>query len=240
MIRNFRQGLFVIGMLCFFSSLQAQFRDHPVLNIPTDDLKPYNWGYFLGFNQYDFKFTYDYNQKPEPSFLNNTDVLVTKNTGFIVGLIGEMRINDFADLRMEPGLHSSKRVLTYPISDSDSIRTVKSTYISLPILLKLSAERLGNWRPFIVGGPSVSYNLSSQENTLNDNSNGTFRLKTLTFNYELGVGIDFYLPYFKFTPSIRGVFGLQNEIVYDDPLTGYTQEISNLNSRGVFLIFTFE
>lgn len=230
-----RIGLTILfACMCTFQ-LSAQFRDHPVLNIPTDDLKPYNWGYFLGFNQYDFKFTYDYN---EPSFLNNSDVIVTKNTGFIVGLIGEMRINKFADLRIEPGLHSSKRILAFPISASDSTRTVKSTYIDIPLLLKLSAERLGNWRPFIVGGPSISYNLSSQENTLNDNANGTFRLKTWSINYQLGLGIDFYLPYFKFTPSLRGVFGLKNELVYD--ATGYTQEIANLNTRGVFLVFTFE
>ena len=40
-------------------------------------------------------------------------------------------------------------------------------------------------------------------------------------NYEIGLGLDFYLFYFKFSPSIRGIFSMQNELIPDsvvDPL----------------------
>jgi hypothetical protein len=61
-------------------------------------------------------------------------------------------------------------------------------------------------------------------------------LKTKTFNYgyELGIGVDLYMPYFKFSPSIRGVFGQSNELVTDLP------NVQGIYTRGVFLMLTFE
>ena len=119
-------------------------------------------------------------------------------------------------------------------------RSIKSTYIHLPILLKYSAKRYNNLRPYILGGLSTSFNLSSNQNNPEDNSNGTFRLKTNTFYYELGIGIDFYLQYFKFSPSIRGVFSLKDELVQDTELDSpWTGNIQKMSARGIFLNLSF-
>ena len=68
-----------------------------------------------------------------------------------------------------------------------------------------------------------------------------FRTEKQNINYELGFGFDFYLFYFKFSPSIRGIFSLQNEIIPDNiensPWTGY---ISKMFSRGFAINLTFE
>ena len=72
---------------------------------------------------------------------------------------------------------------------------------------------------------STSFNLSSNQNSPDDNSNGTFKLKTNSFYYELGFGIDFYLQYFKFSPSIRGIFSLKDELVEDNDPKARGQEI---------------
>jgi len=61
------------------------------------------------------------------------------------------------------------------------------------------------------------------------------------FYNELGFGIDFYLSNFKFTPSIRGVFALSDELVPDeDPNSPWTSNIESLKTRGVFINFTFQ
>jgi hypothetical protein len=110
----------------------------------------------------------------------------------------------------------------------------------LPIILKYSAKRYNNLRPYILGGLSTSFNLSSNQNNPEDNSNGTFRLKTNTFYYELGIGIDFYLQYFKFSPSIRGVFSLKDELVQDTELDSpWTGNIQKMSARGIFLNLSF-
>jgi hypothetical protein len=216
------------------SSAVAQFNEKPVLNLQTEDQKLVNWGYFLGFNQYDFKFEYK-NDLP--------DVLVSKSFGFNVGLIGELRLNEFLDLRFEPGLFYTGRELGFPgfATENEAIREVRSTYISFPLLLKVSTRRLGNWKPYVIGGAGMALNLGSNENSPDDNSSGTFRMKRQVYNYEVGFGIDFYLEYFKFSPSIRGVFALTDELVRDeDPASPWTSNIASMKTRGIFVNFTFE
>ncbi|GGD44956.1 type IX secretion/gliding motility protein PorT/SprT [Muriicola marianensis] len=216
------------------SVLVGQFNEKPILNLENEDKALLNWGYFLGFNQYDFKFDYKNDLQ---------DILVNKSVGFNVGLIGEVRLHEHFDLRFEPGLYYGSRTLGFPgfSEESDAIREVKSTYINFPLLLKASTKRIGNWKPFLVGGVSASMNLGSNEDSLDDNSSGTFRMKKQVFNYELGFGIDFYTEYFKFSPSIRGVFAITDELVPDnDPSSPWTGNIDALRTRGVFVNFTFE
>lgn len=223
-----------MGLLIFTPSINAQFNERPILNKENEDKKLLNWGYFLGFNQYDFKFDY---------IDNAQDILVSKSLGFNVGLIGELRLNEFLDLRLEPGLHYTSRTLGFPGFDEEqeAIREVKSTYINFPLLLKASTKRLGNWKPFLIGGGSMTLNLGSNEGSLDDNSAGTFRMTKWVYNYELGFGIDFYLEYFKFSPSIRGVFAISDELVRDnDPNSPWTGNIDAMRTRGLFINFTFE
>ena len=229
-----RQIWLLLLALSLGQPVMAQFNEKPILNLQNEDKKFLNWGYFLGFNQYDFKFEYK-NDLP--------DVLVSKSFGFNVGLIGEMRINEFLDLRFEPGLFYTLRELGFPgfTSENEAIREVRSTYISFPLLLKVSTRRLGNWKPFVIGGAGMALNLGSNEDSMDDNSSGTFRMKKQVFNYELGFGIDFYLEYFKFSPSIRGVFAITDELVPDtNPNSPWTGNIESLKTRGIFVNFTFE
>ena len=228
----------LVCCLLFGQNINAQFKENPILNLENEDEPLLNWGYFLGFNRYDFKFDYK-------DFTD--DILVDQSTGFNVGLIGELRLSRFLDLRFEPGLLYNTRILNFPgfIGEDDiernTVREVKSTYINFPVLLKVSTKRFGNWKPYIIGGGSMSLNLGSNESSLDDNSAGTFRMKKWVYNYELGFGIDFYLEYFKFSPSIRGVFAINDELVRDlEPNSPWTGNLDALRTRGIFINFTFE
>jgi hypothetical protein len=107
-------------------------------------------------------------------------------------------------------------------------------------LLKFSALRTGNVRPFVVGGFSSTLNLSSGYNSKEDNYQQQFRVKQWTQNYELGFGIDLYFEYFKFSPSIRGVFGLNDELIRDDnPNSPWTGNIQSMKTRAILVNFTF-
>ena len=209
-------------------------------NIDNLDQKFLSWGYFLGFNQYDFKFEYEENLD---------DILVDNTFGFHLGLIGDMRINNYMNLRLEPGVFFTTRNLMYnpsyfegvDFNDSDLLREVKSTYIHIPLLLKVSTKRINNFKPFIVGGFSTALNLSSNQDNPDDNSAGEFRMKKNMYFYEIGFGIDLYLLYFKFTPSIRGVFAINDEIVRDaDPNSPWTGNVAKMQTRGIFINFTFQ
>tara|TARA_R110002050_G_scaffold14313_9_gene45340 strand:+ start:28753 stop:29451 length:699 start_codon:yes stop_codon:yes gene_type:complete len=227
--------LLFLGLLACLST-NAQFNEHPIINIQNEDEALLNWGFLLGFNQYDFKF--NYTDIPEDG-----DILVSTSTGFNVGLIAELRLNKFLDVRFEPGLFYTQRTVGFRgfTDPNDAIREVKSTYINFPVLLKASTKRLGNWKPFIIGGVSYSLNLGSNEDSLEDNNTSTFRMTKNNYNWELGFGIDFYTEYFKFSPSIRGVFAINNELVPDnDPNSRWTGNLSGMRTRGIFVNFTFE
>lgn len=184
---------------------------------------------------YDFKI--DYKNTPD------VDILVDGVTGFNVGLIGDLRLHEYINLRFEPGLYYTQRNLNYSgfTDENDALREVKSTYIHFPLLLKFSSERTGNIRPFLVGGVSATLNLSSNSKTKDDNLQERFRVKPWTKNYEVGFGIDLYLEYFKFSPSIRGVFGFNDELIRDnDPNSPWTGNIDALKTRAIFINFTFQ
>ena len=220
--------LIVFSLNCF-----AQFRKNPIINLENFDRQKLHWGYFLGFNSYDFQFKYRTVGK---------DVEVKTTTGFNVGLVGNVRLNNSFNLRFEPGLYFNQRNLTFPnfTKQFEALREVKSTYIHFPLLIKFSSERIGNIRPYLVGGVGTALNLSSNNKVVDDNKNNIFRMKRWTNFYEVGIGIDMYFEYFKFSPSIRGVFSLDDELIRDkDPNSPWTSNIQSMSSRGVFVNFTF-
>lgn len=209
------------------------FAKNPIINLENFDKHRIHYGFYLGLNTYDFKIDKKFDDQ---------DIYVERNAGYEIGLIANLRLSNYFDLRFEPGLFSNQRDLRFPHFDRerDQLREVKSTYIRFPLLLKFSAKRLGNVKPFILGGFSYDLNISSNGDSPDDNSLGRFRIKRNTLSYELGLGIDLYNEYFKFTPSIRGIFGIQNEIVPDnDPNSLWTGNIDNLATRGIFLNFSF-
>lgn len=229
-----------LAFLCFAHSVTAQgfFTREKLTNLENFDKKFLSWGYFLGFNFYDFNF--DYVRQFED---HNTDILVKSNIGFNVGLVGDMRLSENLNLRLEPGLYFSQRDLTFPgfTEPKDFHREAKSTYIHVPLLLKVSTNRLNNFRPFVIGGIATAFNLSSEQNNPDDNKQGKFRMLGNPMFYEIGFGIDFYLFYFKFTPSIRGVFAISDELIPDNDINSpWTKNIEGLYSRGVFVNFTFQ
>ena len=212
------------------------FSKDPIINLENFQKQNIHFGFFLGFNSYDFKIDYK---------TVGPDVLVKRTTGFDVGNIADLKLQEYISLRFEPGLYITKRFLNYPSNllfnnNSDAIREVTSTNIQFPLLFKFSSLRTGNIRPYALGGLSATLNLSSNAKSKDDNLDNQFRVKSWTTNYELGFGIDLFSEYFIFSPSIRGVFGLNDELMRDkDPNSPWTGTIESMKTRAIFINFTF-
>lgn len=228
----------IVLFILFSLSTQAQFgtsifSKDPIVNLENFDKQRVYWGYFLGFSSFDFKTDYK---------VPGQDINVKGNTGFNVGLVGVLRLHEYVELRFEPGLYYASRTLTYPgfTNERDALREVKATYIDFPLMLKFSSLRTGNVRPYLLGGVGTTLNLSSNSKSKDDNSEQKFRVKPWTQNYTFGFGIDLYFEYFKFSPSIRGVFGFNDELIRDDdPNSPWTGNIESLKTRAVLINFTF-
>ncbi len=206
-------------------------------NLPTFDERKIHFGFYLGLNNNDFKINYRQSNFP------NASVTVQTTPGFNVGLIADLRLHKNVNLRFEPGLmsNSKKLIFNHLQTARDSVRDITSTYLHLPFILKFSTDRWNNVRPYVLAGVSYDHNFSSNERNSDDNFSGEFRMKTANFMYEVGIGIDIYLNFFKFSPSIRGVFAMNREILDDNnPNSPWTAPINVFSTRGVFLSFAFE
>ena len=227
-----RKYLFIVFLLSPLLICWGQRKDTPEYHKKDDDLL-LRFGYYLGMNQMNFKAEYT-------RYTSQLDI--QPQVGFNVGLFADLRILNNINLRFEPGMFTTQRDITFPefwpeVRDPNNrVREVKSTYVRLPLVLKFSSNRIHNARPFAVAGVSSSFNLSSNENSREDNDSGRFRLRTNTNALELGLGVELYLPFFRLTPSIRGIFALKNELVPDN----WTVPIESLKTQGIFINFIFQ
>ncbi len=161
--------------------------------------------------------------------------------GFTVGVLGELYLNQFLSLRLLPTLHFGDKRVSFAEEHSSAryAYTVKSAYLSVPVEVKYTAERFNNYRPYLMTGISPTYDFSAKKNA-------ALRVKPFDCYLEIGVGCDFYLPFFKLIPELKFCFGLTNLIekdrsdLRDKSLLKYTQAVDRINSRMIVLSFFFE
>ncbi|CAL2083741.1 porin family protein [Tenacibaculum sp. 190524A05c] len=230
------QKTFFISVCLLFMSWSILAQRERVENLPSFDKRRIHYGFYLGLNTNGFKVEY------KPSVFPNAEIEVESEVGFNVGLIADLKLHNNINLRFEPGLISNTKVLRFKhVTTGQDVREVGNTYLHLPFIFKFSTNRLNNVRPYVLGGASFDYNFSSNESNQNDNFGGQFRQNASNLMYEVGVGIDLYLPYFKFSPSIRGIFSITNEVKYDERTPSqWTDPIAFMGTRGIFLHLSFE
>jgi hypothetical protein len=133
-------SLFLIFSLQLTAQTKGIFSNDPIINLENFDKQKVYFGYYLGFNTYDFKI--DYLTTP------SKDISVTTSTGFNVGIVGDLRLQEYINLRFEPGLYYTQRNLYYSgfTRQIDAEREIRSTYIDFPLLVKFSSKRTGNIR----------------------------------------------------------------------------------------------
>jgi len=200
-------------------------------NLPYVDQKLIHFGFLLGMNAMDFKV--NPNENARVSILE---------PGFTVGIISDLRLNRYLNLRFTPTLYFGERELKYPFPIGEDSVNISSIPICLPIYLKFSAERTGNYRPYLILGGGISYDLASNSNTDNP-----VTLKPLDFYTEFGVGCDIYFSFFKLAPELKYSIGFNNVLVPGEQRVGLSEKnkrfsdaITKLTSRMLTLTFNFE
>ena len=230
-------SLLFLGMFLF---TQAQFRNKDRQDRRQEqDFYQYSYGFYLNLNQFDYKLVLD----PKYGMEDKVNLVQTKPTySFGAGLIGRMRLNDNFDLRIEPGLQFVERELTFKTQSNDQVRRVKSTYVDIPIMLEIHADRWYNSRPYAAAGLNYMVNLQSNSSAADDNQQGIFRSTTHNFAWSAEAGIQFYFSRFKLTPAFRGTFAFNNEIVADNAGTPpyWTAAISTMQTRAFMFVLKFE
>ncbi|MGC6429331.1 MAG: porin family protein [Flavobacteriales bacterium] len=209
---------------------------HSPLNLPNYDLKTVHFGFLLGINNLDFKIT------KNPDVDESLFVLKSQDQkGFNMGVISNFRLNRNLDFRITPTLSLAERKIMYVIEENnvpiEEKKSIESTFIEMPLSLKFKSERYNNGRVYMLTGLKYSLDLASLRN-INDEGLELVKIKENDISYEIGLGLDFYLEFFKFSTELKGSFGLFNLINKDESI--YSNSIESLKSRGFTVTFTFE
>lgn len=211
-----------------------------LLNRPYADLKKWHLGFSVGAQVQDLSFTHNGYISPEgerwvaevPSF----------SPGFCVNVLADLRLHKYLNLRFTPGMYfGSKGVTMYDYTNGTIMRQdVKSAYVVTPLDLKISGDRQTNVRPYVTAGVMATFDVSKK------------RSDPLVFNTAdaylcVGLGVDFYLPFFKLIPEIKFCFGLTDILKHDRPdlvddpdSFKMTQSLSKVKSNMVIISFYFE
>ncbi|WP_234110951.1 MULTISPECIES: type IX secretion/gliding motility protein PorT/SprT [Chryseobacterium] len=224
------------------------------------DGQKFSYGFYLAANNFDYKLVLH----PMFGMDGQRNLVQTKSSySFGAGLIGKMRLNDNFDLRLEPGLQFMSREITFntqsndqysggttanapftprALTEADKLRTVKSTYLDVPLLLEVHGDRWYNSRPYAAAGVNWMMNLQSNSSSVDDNSNGIFRTTSSNFAWTAEIGIQFYFSRFKLTPGFRGTFMINDEMVADNAETPpyWTSAISSAKTRAFMFVLKFE
>jgi hypothetical protein len=209
-----------------------------------DDSKLFRFGFSLGMNAFDFGI--ENSLKPIDGKIYYADVSKLK-PGFSVGIVTDMLVSRYLNLRFTPTLHFGERELDYGydgISENDKFsQNVPSVPMSFPIYLKYSSERYGNLRPYLIGGGGVYFDLGQ-------NKDNPLYLQTFDVFAEFGVGCDIYFSFFKLAPELKFALGfgdMLGPIIENPEYPNVNIEkkkvnlpISKLTSRLITLTFNFE
>lgn len=164
-----------------------------------------------------------------------------QNFGFSVGVLGSLKINNWLDMRINPGLNfGSKHIQYVNIADgSRSSQDMKSTYIAVPVDFKFGGLRCNNYRPYALAGVMGQYDLTATKHT-------QLRTKPMQTYLEVGLGCDIYMPFFKLIPELKFCFGLGNILEkYRNDITDptqyiFTQSVDRATANMVVLNLYFE
>jgi len=229
--------IFIILTLFVGFSLGVGAQD----NLPMVDYKTLHFGFALGTNIMDFGFTQS--QQEIDGKVYNADVSMVM-PGFMVGVLGDVRLSNNLNFRLIPALHLADRTISYSNNvDDEIIRTsVKSTIISVPAYIKFSAPRINNYRPYLIAGGGVMFDMAGDRQM-------PVLLKSTDYFIDFGVGCTFYFSFFRFSPEIKFALGFNDMLVPwserpDDVLLPadrkYSDAISRLTSRMLTICLNFE
>lgn len=239
--------------MCVAVLVAASAQERTVENRPYTDLRPLHFGVIVGTHVQDIELM---NAGPQLITLDDgttQETLVSTDQsrwdpGINVGVLAEMRLSTHLQLRVAPSMYfGSRHIIFRDLKTLDAEgrpdearQDMKSAYISCSADIIFAAPRFNNHRPYLMAGVAPMINLSSR-------SSDYLRLKRQTFNIEVGMGCDFYLPFFKLRPELKFVYGLGNALdtkhpqeIRDKNLLKYAQSASEAKTKMFVLCFHFE
>lgn len=255
-IRNFI--IIILSALLLLPACKTYAQKRGVMNLPTYNQAPYHFGFILALNQMNFtikmkdgfqRYTYDSLQSPDvyADSLHLLKVTTEPTMGFTVGIVGNLRMGRYFDLRFIPSLAFGERYLDYSIlayiegqpTFVDIRKNVTSAHIDFPFHIRYRSKRSHNFGAYVLAGGKYVLDLAATRSDKREKENETMvKLFQNDVAAEAGVGVEFYNGWFKLGVEIKMSYGLFNLLRAEGNI--YSGGIEDLRSKIWQLSFTFE
>jgi len=232
-------------LLVLFASVSATFAQFPEkyrekkhLNLTKYDRKLLHFGFSLGANYSDIAVKTAGNIQS----LDSVYIMEPKGAlGFNLGIVSDLRLGEHFNVRFIPSISFVGRSMEYTFIERDTVpivydKVVNSVYLEVPLYFKFRSRRINNWRVYVIGGGKFLYDMATKEEVKTDEI--ILKMKKEDYTWDLGVGVDFYLEYFKLSTEVKMSFGLNNLLVEDQ--TAFTNSIESLKSKTFLFSIYFE
>lgn len=231
----------LIGLLLmlYFGKAQGQLIAPP--NLPHLDNRFIHFGFILGTNIMDNRYHVNRNSSSLDSL---SGAGIVPRLGFQVGVLMDMRLFAYANLRLQTTIMFGERTYRFYRSETDGTNTTlqmpwESVYLTLPLQVKIRAKRWRNFRPYLIAGTEYTFDLASlRKIEPHEEDDILIRVKDHDLLHIMGVGFDFYLTYFKFAIELTTSSGIRDVLIHENTL--YANALDYLKSRFFRITFTFE
>ena len=232
---------FMLLMLPLIS--HAQKKPWGVPNKIDYDEQLFRFGFSISYNLFNFSIKSKANLLEYDSLMMiNTSPL----SGFGLGIVSNLRMGKYFDLRLIPGLSFGDRAVNYTIqygNNSNNVfvtkKNVESVYLDVPLIVKFKSSRMHNFRVFVLAGAQYSMDLiSAEKRQIARPRDILLKLRRHDFQGQAGVGLDIYFTYFKLTTEFKMSFGFVDLLYHEDNM--FSSSISSLKSKITQISFIFE
>lgn len=209
----------ILTLLLSFFSVILVAQPPKVRNLQRFDTKLIHFGFSLGINSGGFALQ-------RKAYNLNSDSLasidVVNQSGFNLGIVSDLHLGPYFNLRFLPTLVFGQRNVNFNFISGNGtkvseLRQVESTYLDFPLLLKYRSARLNNFAAYFIAGGKYSIDLASNEDVkTEDIEEPIIKLKRNTYAAEVGIGTDFFLPYFKLGLEIKMSYSLDDALIKDN------------------------
>ena len=212
-------------------------------NYKRFDERTFHFGFMLGMNKSNFIVYQNLNAFSQYGLKS----LTSKATpGGQVGIVSTMKIfTPVVRLRFIPTLSFQERVLNYTYVNPDpegkdilSEERVGSTDLDFPLMFQFRTLRYNDFAAYLLLGAQYTIDLQSQEKASQNYLDPFIKIRRKDYQAQIGGGVEFFAPYFKFGIELKYSQGLTNSFV-DDP-SPPSQPIDKLYNNVVWLSFIFE
>ena len=206
----FAKALVIIAFL-FANTLQAQ-NARGNYNFLDFQQKPYYFGITLGFNSADFRIFHS------RTFILNDSIQTAQSVtgpGFNLGIVTNLKIGDYFDFRFLPTLSFAERNIEFTAASNGRLlprRKLESVFVELPFHLRYKSAPYKDMRLFVIAGVKYGFDVASDSNTRQADT--LVQVAPTDFSGEVGVGIQFFFPYFIFSPELKMSYGLGLSLIH--------------------------